>query len=68
MISNDADRIGSFMADDRVIVSERGINDWGHRYRSSTDDLSGYLSEYRASARMLNGLLRERCPWSFGWV
>ncbi len=54
MISNDADRIGSFMADDRVIVSERGINDWGHRYRSSTDDLSGYLSEYRASARMLN--------------
>jgi ketosteroid isomerase-like protein len=30
MISNDADRIGSFMADDWVIVSERGVSTKEH--------------------------------------
>lgn len=30
MIANDADRIGSFMADDWVIVSERGISSKKH--------------------------------------
>ena len=30
MIANDADRIGSFMADDWVIVSERGISSKEH--------------------------------------
>lgn len=30
MISNDADRIGSFMANEWVIVSERGISDKSH--------------------------------------
>lgn len=64
MISNDADRIGSFIADDRVIVSERGINGWGHRCSSSIDDVSYFSCEYRASARMLKCLLREKCPES----
>jgi len=30
MIENDADRIGSFMADDWVIVSERGVSEKEH--------------------------------------
>jgi len=36
MVANDADRIGSFMADDWVIVSERGI--------STKDDFLGFVA------------------------